>query len=459
MSLPTSASFFCPECGNKIEIRAWNSINTQYPNVAKKLMSRELFAFTCPRCKYHDYVEYELLYNDMNHDMMIQVMHNTTGREDAIDALAKMVSIGDSSLRIVHNSLELSEKVTALECGRDDRIIEICKYVSLALGVQKSIPDFELKRALYYQNTDSGQEQFSFYGTKGEHFISPFDDNLETLYEKLSHFCTPILDREYSTHYIFDYAWAEEFLAEHENIFSSESEDSAFLNLPEWQQELVDRVTEENDLSDDERSAFVRALEIEKESEEDEKYLSFRESLSQVETERRMHIPSASIHEQLAFIREMAKQGEQTINEVIDQTRANYLLNKYFDEGNEKNDKEVEFLIWRERVTKTANKTPVQNYVTLMGRLPEPPFFPKSGDFNYRFILDFGQSQHSGLSNSIMCFYNNKILGDVGDAYVEDDTVVVQGYLANMEYENEDGETVQELSLICETFERFANDQ
>ena len=76
MSIPIDIKFRCRNCGKKITMEAWESINTQIPNVAHDIMTGELFAFTCPRCKCQDYVEYDMLYNDMNHDMMIQVLHD-----------------------------------------------------------------------------------------------------------------------------------------------------------------------------------------------------------------------------------------------------------------------------------------------------------------------------------------------------------------------------------------------
>ena len=77
MSIPIDIKFRCRNCGNKITMEAWESINTQIPNVAHDIMTGELFAFTCPRCKCQDYVEYDMLYRIA----MLALANNNASKE------------------------------------------------------------------------------------------------------------------------------------------------------------------------------------------------------------------------------------------------------------------------------------------------------------------------------------------------------------------------------------------
>ena len=225
MSIPVDIKFRCRNCGKKITMEAWESINTEIPNVAHDIMTGELFAFTCPRCKCQDYVEYDMLYNDMNHNIMIQVLHDPDEitLAETKRVFSNMSTLAESDFRIVPNMNALSEKVTALEFGKDDRIVEICKYLCFVVFLQPQKPDFKLKRALYRADLEKNEDFFSFYGEAGEHMISPFDEPLTKLYNSAERLCLPAIMEECKGQYVFDYAWAENFVMTHGYLFDEDA--------------------------------------------------------------------------------------------------------------------------------------------------------------------------------------------------------------------------------------------
>ncbi len=230
MSIPSTVQFRCRKCGKKIKMTAWESINTDTPNVVQKIMTRELFAFTCPRCNCKDHVEYDVLYNDMNHNIMIQVLHNldATNISKIGDLYAQMSAISGSAFRIVPDTIALAEKVTALEHGRDDRILELCKHTCFTVFIQRDNPDFHLRRAIYAFNEEKNIDYLSFWGEKGEHLIAPFDEPLTKLYDSLLKIFLFIINDESQGQYVFDYKWAADFISAHEHLFSEEAGSNAY---------------------------------------------------------------------------------------------------------------------------------------------------------------------------------------------------------------------------------------
>lgn len=238
------------------------------------------------------------------------------------------------------------------------------------------------------------------------------------------------------------------------NMLPSARSSTSYDCLPTWQKNIVDEMA--NKMSREEQNYLTRALEIMNETEKTDAPLTLLQSLSRVADEKDLHIPTATACEQLNYLSQLAKYRGETINEMIDGLRSTELLEKYLSEGCPKSTIEVDFTIWRDRIKRSHHQTRHHNYVCLMGWIPEPPFFPRpNSNYNKRFILEFGESIYSGTENSIMCFYKGKLAGSINDAFINQDFLIVEGYLANIEYEDENGKTINSLSLVCESFERI----
>ena len=111
-------------------------------------------------------------------------------------------------MRIVHNTYELREKVSAFSLERDDRIIELCKYVAYAMALEK-MPGLELSwNPIYTHNPETRQEAVMLYGKNGEQKMALLEDKL---YDYMKEKYLEQLDKE-TNRYVYDFNWAKSFL-------------------------------------------------------------------------------------------------------------------------------------------------------------------------------------------------------------------------------------------------------
>ena len=170
MSMEHGTKINCPECGTEGDFIIWQSLNTQLdPDAKEKLISGELFRYTCPKCGRVTNVAYDILYHQMEDLIMIQL----AGRdEDVESAVASFDRMKDGSmpggaamfdagytLRIVRDQNQLREKAYIFDQGLDDRAIEILKlYLRTNLKIQQ--PELNVAEMLLEIN-DGAPEQFA----------------------------------------------------------------------------------------------------------------------------------------------------------------------------------------------------------------------------------------------------------------------------------------------------------
>ncbi len=209
MSIPRKATVTCPSCGHAFKATFWESINCEIDrNLPAKLISGEFFSVTCPKCKESSRVEYTLLYNDLNHETFVYLV---TTEEDYREALKLNDRLSDliPHFRIVRSAAALSEKVTALENGLDDRVIELCRYICLS-KVLFSRRDFVYEDS-FYQRVD-GQDEFIFYGEAGMTSIASLPP---TFYEAIYNRFHDLLEQDASDEPEIDFFWAMDFIEQH----------------------------------------------------------------------------------------------------------------------------------------------------------------------------------------------------------------------------------------------------
>lgn len=106
MSLPEEMTIQCPKCGKSIEVTVFQSINDSWPDGVNKILTGELFEFSCPNCGKKDHLEYDILFNDFGHRAWIQVLHEAEmipSHADMMDVTSKYMP--EMRMRIVHNTL------------------------------------------------------------------------------------------------------------------------------------------------------------------------------------------------------------------------------------------------------------------------------------------------------------------------------------------------------------------
>lgn len=210
MSTPKKMTVNCSKCGKPLSVTVFESINSDYSDTLPiQIMSGNLFNAECPHCKFVSHLEYDILYHDMRHGAMVWVLHqNTPEYATKLAELRSTNMLPYKTLRVVEDMNALKEKVSCLEIGRDDRIVELCKVFTVYnLLAQK--PDFAFRNAFY--TAISGKEIIYIYDEDGDFLCSDLSDKAYDYIKDL------YLKSDYATKFnnnyaIVDYAWAEEVL-------------------------------------------------------------------------------------------------------------------------------------------------------------------------------------------------------------------------------------------------------
>jgi hypothetical protein len=119
----------CPKCHGHFTAKIFSSVNTDYAeDLAEQIITGEFFKEPCPHCGFRVHLEYQFLYHDMKHWALVWVLNPEANdiEQFSSDMRAKDLFHYNFS-RIVYNTDELKEKVSCLESGRDDRVIELLK--------------------------------------------------------------------------------------------------------------------------------------------------------------------------------------------------------------------------------------------------------------------------------------------------------------------------------------------
>lgn len=212
MSIPRKATVTCPRCGHAFEQTFWESINCEIDrDLPAKLISGEFFSVTCPRCGESARVEYTLLYNDLNHGTFVYLVTTEEDYREALrlnDRLPALIP----HFRIVRSAAALSEKVTALENGLDDRVIELCRYICLS-KVLFSRRDFIYQDSFYHRA--NGQDEFIFYGDSCKTSIaSPPPAFYEAIHSRFH----DVLENEVADEPEIDLLWAKDYIEQHMDL-------------------------------------------------------------------------------------------------------------------------------------------------------------------------------------------------------------------------------------------------
>lgn len=176
MSRQRNIKINCPRCGRRIDMTVWDVVDANMtPDLPQLLVSGEFFRHSCPECDQKINLEMPLLYNDVNNRARIWLLESTQNLEDEMARLG-MASLGNSvpgeRTRRVSSNNEFREKVGILEAGRDDRVIEVVKYLALQ--------DFRMKHpgesvAGVRYACLNGREALIYFNDEGAEHEAKFD--------------------------------------------------------------------------------------------------------------------------------------------------------------------------------------------------------------------------------------------------------------------------------------------
>lgn len=169
----------CPRCHERGEFEVWDSINADLnPDLKERLFSNELFIYTCPRCGVHIRIRYGFLYHDMEHKFMILFnFDKPDGFDYSTLEIPEEFGLEGYIYRVVCGLTRLKEKITILEKGLDDLVIEHMKYMTSHV----IMPEISQKGYhLLFERTEEGTKDFPF-GTIYFSYDDPEQEKIFTI--------------------------------------------------------------------------------------------------------------------------------------------------------------------------------------------------------------------------------------------------------------------------------------
>lgn len=126
----------CTACGHKHEITVPGGINVgETPELKARVKDGSLFVWECPACGTANLARCQTLYHDPEQRLMVWLLPEGALPESRLAAVeaaleAQAGELDGYVLRRVGDIGSLIEKVNIHDAGLDDRVMEMCKYVT-----------------------------------------------------------------------------------------------------------------------------------------------------------------------------------------------------------------------------------------------------------------------------------------------------------------------------------------
>ena len=197
----------CPVCGKKAEYAITTVIDAQSDReAAEKALDMSAFRLTCPACGHTVTLSYGCVYENREKEFTVAlvpgIQQKTAG--EAMRQQKRRFSAG-WRYRMTPDANAFAEKIRMLENGRDDRVVELCKYF-VYQSVTRQMPDRKIL-ALYY-DTQGGGESFTLLCQEDKALSAGFTQEMYQAAEQ-TFAGTPCLRPE-SQPVLVDAAWAAE---------------------------------------------------------------------------------------------------------------------------------------------------------------------------------------------------------------------------------------------------------
>lgn len=119
----------CSRCGAVLPVEEQPLLNTaRDPELKARVKDGSLFVRECPYCGTRNLVAFETLYHDPSARLMIWLLPD--GKEAPTGVAEAVKQLEGYTLRRVSDAGSLIEKVNIFDAGLDDRLIEMCKWVT-----------------------------------------------------------------------------------------------------------------------------------------------------------------------------------------------------------------------------------------------------------------------------------------------------------------------------------------
>ena len=142
MSKISIKPFTCPTCGNKGDLKMYDSVNVSLdPTLREKVLSGDIFEWSCPQCEKTFSIRHDLLYHDMDKDFQIYYSpNNCSGINKMINDMLTKYPGMRKLCRTVDSLNALREKIYIFEEGLNDIAIELAKLV-MKFDKNNNIPE------------------------------------------------------------------------------------------------------------------------------------------------------------------------------------------------------------------------------------------------------------------------------------------------------------------------------
>lgn len=121
----------CPQCYSKGEFTLWESINVDLdPELRDRLFKDEIFIWNCPVCGKQVFVQYDVLYHNMEKRFMLfySPFEPEEGKYSPLD-IPTDLPFRDYTFRPVYGIRDFKEKIRILESDLNDIAIERMKFM------------------------------------------------------------------------------------------------------------------------------------------------------------------------------------------------------------------------------------------------------------------------------------------------------------------------------------------
>lgn len=166
MSQERTETIKCPKCGAEGSFSVWDSINAELnPELKEKILNEELFVWACPSCGAKIFIPAGTIYHDMKGKTMIFFDFNDdeTEKESEIEVPEMFSNLGGYQFRIVHNLMDMKEKILILDDGLNDIAIEYWKYCLRHFIYKSDISDADEIRFSGLYKADDSVETFVIF--------------------------------------------------------------------------------------------------------------------------------------------------------------------------------------------------------------------------------------------------------------------------------------------------------
>lgn len=151
MSKITVQKITCPKCSYKGELKMFDSANVSLNHeLREKVLSGDIFRWTCPKCGENITILHNLLYHDMKNEFQVYYSPNDCAElNKTMNSLLKKMPGARKTIRTVESLNALREKILIFEEGLNDIAIELIKAL-IKFDSQNDIPDNTELRFISY---------------------------------------------------------------------------------------------------------------------------------------------------------------------------------------------------------------------------------------------------------------------------------------------------------------------